>query len=155
MSVLSGSYDVTWKDYDGEESSVSFPVAALTAANFDAQEVLRAALQSALNAVLLGQVQSCEQSNTILDSVSASDDQTAQRELAIKVTYIDATAVKAHSTQIPTPDLANLDENNRAFFAIGDGDVIDAWIAAFEAYAISPAGNAVTVDEMQLKGRNL
>jgi hypothetical protein len=155
MSTLEGQYTVDWKDYDGEPTSTTFPVAALTAANFDAQEVLRAALQSALDAILLGQIQQYEQANLIVDSVSAPDDPLAQRELAIRVNYVDGTALKPHRTEIPCPDLTNLDSNARAYFAIGDGDVIDAWVTKFEAYALSEDGNAVEVQNMILKGRNL
>lgn len=155
MSTLTGRYTVKYKDYDGEKSKVSFRCAALTAVNFDAQETLRAALQTALDNVLLGQVQSWEKENEVVDSITAATSQNAQRELAIKVTSRDETALKTHTTQIPAPDLTNLDPNNRAYFNIGDAGDIDGWITAFEAYAISEDGNALVVNEMELKGRNL
>lgn len=155
MSTLTSEYTVKYKDYDGEVSKVTFTVTPLTAVNFDAQEALRAALQTALDNVLLGELQSWEKANVVVDSVSMATDPFAQRELAAKATYLDATALKKYTTQIPSPDLAHLDPTARAIFEIGDAGHVDAWITAFEAYALTPDGNAPEVQEIKLVGRNL
>lgn len=155
MATSNGWYRVKYKDYDGEDSAVRFPIAVLTAVNMDTQIAACATLQTALDAVLLGQEQSERIYTEIVNSVSPPANAFAQRELAWGITLHDDTTFKVGSMSIPTPDLDELDPEDRANADIGDAGHVDALIAALEAYFLSPAGNAISVDEITMKGRNL
>lgn len=76
----------------------------------------------------------------------------AQREMRFLCRYTDATTGKRYSFSIPCAD-ANL--------CVGNTDMIDlsagaglALKTAFEAYAVSELGNAVTLNSVELIGRN-
>jgi hypothetical protein len=155
MATTNGWYRVKYKDYDGEDSTVKIPIAVLTAVNMDTQIAACAALQAALDDVLLGQEQSERIYNETVNAVSPPSNSAAQRELAWLILSHDGTTFARHKTSIPTPALAFLDANDRANAEIGDSGMVDALVSAFVAYFKSPAGNALVVDEITMKGRNL
>lgn len=150
MSTLAGKLTVRHADYDGELSSFVVTVPAMSAENFAAQEALRDAFLAALANVVSGLRTSYAYYNEVVQSVAAPDDPTAQRELKWTVDIIDPTALAGYAIGLPIPKLALLDENDRAHAAIGDGDVVDNFVAKLEAYVLSPDGNAVTVEEITL-----
>lgn len=151
-----GKTSIQMRDYGNEASVSTFTVATLTAANFDAQATLRGALQSAILGIsAVDMLAKIELGNTILNTVVGDDNPLAQRENKWLVQYHEtaAPAVKGTVT-IPCADLAQLDPNDRAHAEIGDAGVVDAFVAAFEAYVLSENGNAVTIDEITFVGRN-
>lgn len=145
----------TWTDYDGEHSNVRVHCVPLTAANFDAQATLRAALNVAVANITLGVLHKNMYGGEDLVSNNKATDVAAQRELKWLVSYIDDTTMTKYSIEIPTADVAQLDPNDRAHAEIGDAGVVDAFVTAFEAFARSPVGNSVTVEEITLVGRML
>lgn len=148
------SFDI--KDYDGESGNHRFETAALTAANWSAQATLRGDYAIALNNIILGVRARYRYGNRTILSTSPASSQNAQRELRMLVQYHDTVTGDAlKPLELPCPDLANLDPGDHSHFYIGDTGEIDALVAAFEAYVVSPAGNAVEVDELTLVGRRL
>lgn len=150
-----GKYVRTYVDYDGEATTFQVKAADLTAANFDAQVALQVALGAATNGICLGALKKIEYGNVIDSPVLESDEPTAQRELKWLVKYHDATTADKLRLTIGTADPAALDPNARKQAYIGDGDVVDAFVTAFEAYVLSPLGNAVEIDQIVLVGRNI
>jgi len=136
-------------------TSTGVKVAALTAANFDAQAILRNALEAAIEGIVIGVVQRQSLGNEVIASISPSSDTAAQRESKWLVDYHDTTSLKRYSVEIGTADPDQLDAQDRAHAEIGDEDVVDAFITAFEAYVLSPTGGAVVVDEITWVGRNV
>jgi hypothetical protein len=148
------SFDI--KDYDGESGNHRFETTMLTAANWAAQATLRGDYAIALNNIILGVRARYRYGNRTIVSTSAASAPVAQRELKMLVQYHDTVTGDAiKPVELPCPNLNNLDPGDHTHFYIGDADVIDALITAFEAYVVSPAGNAVEVDELSLVGRRL
>lgn len=152
---VTGQFNITYADYDGEKANAGVNVLALSAANYDAQETLRTAFVAAIEAMVLGELQKTEYGNRSLQSLDKAADPAAQRELKWLVQYHDATSLRRYSMEIPCADTDQLDPEDRANAEIGDAGIVDAFITAFEAYVLSPVGNAVEVDEITLVGRNV
>lgn len=153
---MAGIFNVTVVDYDGEESTTTFPVATLTAANFDAQGVLVTALRNAYADFVLGDVKAYEQKNTFeVAGVVASDNEYAQRELKWKVEFHETVSGVPHYLTIATASPLQLDPNNRKVAHKGDGAVVDAFITAFEAAVRWNGVLTVEVDRIVMVGRNV
>jgi hypothetical protein len=149
-----GELHLSYLDYDGETGKTRLHWTAITAANFDAQNTLRTNLVTAIAGICNGVLAHWSFGNADSPAATPPADQTAQRELRWLVQYHDNSTLKKYKAEIPCPDMAVLDDNDRAHAEIGDGDVVDAFVTAFEAGVISDAGNAITVDEITLVGRN-
>jgi len=150
---VSGKASVTFADYDGEITTTSVNVLALSAANYDAQATLRTAFVAAMVAMTIGELQRSEYGNVSLQSITPASDVQAQREKKWLVDYHDATSLKRYSFEIGTADLDQLDPNDRAHAEIGDAGIVDAFVTAAEAYLLSPTGGAIVVDEITFVGR--
>jgi len=147
-------YSRTWIDYDGESTTFRARTAALTAANYDAQLTLQSALNTAMAGITRGHVTKTAWGNEITAGATP-DDPLSQRENKWLIRYHDAVTDDAISPmELGCADLTVLDPNNRGYAEMGDGDVVDAFVTAFEAYVLSPLGNAVVVDSLQFVGRN-
>lgn len=145
----------TYADYDGEKSSVRVRAAALTVGNIVAQTTLHDNVLNGIGGITLGLAVKQTMGNEELLSISPSDDQDAQREFKWLVQYHDDTTFDRYTLELPCADVSKLDANDRGNAEIGDADVVDAFITAFEAYALTKAGNAAVVDEITLVGRNV
>lgn len=156
--ATSGKITIRYNDYDGERSTAQATVAALTAANLDAQEAAFLSFRDALAAITLGVrvgYSHIKDEQTVAPDTKASDP-FAQREAKWLVRYTDGVASPPtnHRMEIPCPDLQYLDTNNRGFADLTD-PAVASFVSAFEAFILSPAGNAVTVDSIQHIGANL
>lgn len=146
----------TYQDYDNEPGVLKVGVAEFTAANYTAQSTAIATLWTAIDAITLGKYLKSEQGNRYIDpNPVAASDEAAQRELKWLVQYHDGTTGRKYSVEIPTADPAQLDPNDRAHAHIGDTDVVDAFITAFQAVVKTRDGNAAVVDEITLVGRRV
>lgn len=144
---------VRFHDYDGEPSSVTFPAADLTAANFDAQVAALASLRTALEGVAVDLQTGHFIGNDYViveGSAARADSPLAQRENKWLVRYHDSNG--AYTLTIPCADLTVLDPNNRGFMQIASGAGA-TFVSAFEAY-VNQGGGSVTVDSVQFVGRN-
>lgn len=151
---MSGVLSLSYRDYDSEIGNVRFPVATLTAANFDAQATLHTALKNATAALVLGQLAKEEIKNESIVSLANATDPAAQRELKWLVQYYAADNV-LRTLEIPCANTAALDPNDPAHAEIGDGDIVDAFVAAFEAVIKVNGVSTVTVKEITLVGRRI
>jgi hypothetical protein len=151
---MSGKYKIAIKDYDGEVTTHGIRVNTLTAANFDAQDTLMDAYKAGIDGITLGQDQHSSKENYAFHSQDPASDEHAQRELKWLIRYKDNVTGKWFSVELGTADPEQTDPNSRSRAHIGDGGVVDAYITAFEGYALSPDGNSCTVMDMLLVGRN-
>jgi hypothetical protein len=154
MSTLNGQIKLKYQDYDGEVSTVTLPVAALTAVNFDAQETARTALLTALADVLVGNLISWEHFNLVVDSVTSPSDKTAQRELAWRFPILDTVSLKTYSLQVPCPDMTLLNTAAKGELLMTSGAGA-TFAGALLAYGLTKDGNAMVADAGKLVGRNL
>jgi len=140
-------------DYDNEVGNIRVRVAAITAANHDAQVTLHDSLVTAIDGICNGLKIKRTYGNENVLAVGPDSNTGTQRELKWLVSYHDSSTLRRYSLELPCADVGQLDPNDRAHAEIGDAGVVDAFITAFEAVAKSPVGNAVTVDEITLVGR--
>ena len=151
----SAQFFLTYRDYDSELSTVSLNVAPLdgAAVDWDTFEAKRTAIADAIADITIG-IRAAEgftQKNVV--SILPAASQAAQRELKWLVLYHDTTTLKRYRLEIPCPDTAQLDPNDRANANIGDSGVVDAFVSAFQTNALTPDGNSPIVDEITLVGR--
>lgn len=144
-------------DYNGEASNIRVKSADLTAANIVAQIAAGDALVTAIEGITLGlsSVKHYEAKRSPLSGEVRATDTGAQRELKWLVRYHDDTTFERATCELPCADTAQLDPNNRGYAQMGDSGVVDAFVTAFEAFAIGPGGNAAVVDDILLVGRNI
>jgi hypothetical protein len=148
----------TYLDYSIEQSNVGIPGLALTAANFDAQVALIAALAAAIDGVCIGTHSKTRimASETQLSSVPPVSE-LAQRENKWLVTYADDTTGKLFRVSLPCADLAGHLVANSDLADLNDAGDVAAFVTAFEAYARDPdtGTHTVTVQSMRFVGRNI
>jgi len=152
-----GRLTVSTRDYNGEASTVTFPSADLTAGNIVAQMAAGDALITAMAAIenSLHTSKSYVAKVSPLSAALQASDETAHRELKWLVLYHDDTTFEKASLEIPCPDLAQQSATYRGHADIGDAGVVDAFIAAFEAFVLPPGGNTAVVDDILIVGRNV
>lgn len=150
-----GFIHISVRDYDSEIGTMRLSVPELTAANFTAQETLRNAFLSALDAMLWGVRAKVAFGNAVTVSASLPTNNAAERESKAVVHFHDATTLRKYKIEIPAPDQSLKDPGDHKHYYIGDGGTVDAFVDAFEAYVRSPAGNPVVVDEITHAGRNI
>lgn len=148
---------ITYRDYDGELSTVGLKTTPIDggAVDWDTEEAKRTAIADAIADITLG-VRATEgftQKNVVSLVKAAST--AAQRELKWLVFYHDTVTLKPYRLELPCADTSKLDPNDRANAHMGDSGVVDAFVSAFQANALSPDGNSPIVDEITLVGKNV
>jgi len=140
-------------DYSGEPTRTSWHSPTLTAANLVAQTAIQDAIRLAIEAISL-----CNEDKLTAALVMHSATPTrptnpnAQRELAVKVFYVDNVNGRTGTMTIPGPNLTALTLVNDEV-VLADGDVMADFVTAFE-FANSRDGNNITVTAARLVGRN-
>jgi len=147
-------YSRVLKDYDGENTTLRVAINEINAGNIADIVTQTANFGAALNDITLGSLQALRYGNETISASPPPADPYAQRELAWLVRYTDNSTGKRQHMTIGTADPTMLDANNRGF-ADPDKTEVAAFIDAFEAMVVSDAGNAVTVESIQLVGRNI
>lgn len=141
-------------DTSGENSSFRVAGADVSSANYDAQQTQVIALSDAIEGLIIGQLAERRFTSSVAfpDTVAPSDPY-AQRELKWLITYSDDVTGDLQQIEVATPDLSLL---------VPGSDVLDlastegaAFVTAFETFARSKDGNAVTVVGGRLVGRNI
>lgn len=154
---MTGEVSFSIRDYSNEVSSHRIDIVDLTSANFDAYVGAGGFIPDyydALNGITLGNI-SRERitARNILVSNAPAGSVYAQVELKWQLTYTDNVNGKQWQREVPTPDLTLLVAGSDLMnMAAGAGL---AFKTAFEAAAVSPDGNAVTLNQVRVVGRNL
>lgn len=143
-----GRFRISLGDFDSQKRQLSWPTAVVTAANHDAQKTLHDALVAALMDVTLGTLDFEEfvgDREQIRPFVRAANS-VAQVSIEWVVTYEDDTTLAQSSTRVPTADL---EDETLLTIGTNEWDPADAkwvqFVTDFEAYVVSPLGNAVSV----------
>lgn len=146
---------ISYLDFSGEKSSVSFNLPDPSGATFD-----WAALVADLDGIgdLIDAVCLCTRGNDSLrvvaqvGSQALPADEEAQRELGLRIFYIDTTTQKKYHITIPGPNLALM--VSAGFDQVDwSGTEMAALEAGLEADMLSPAGNAISVVSGYVVGR--
>jgi len=152
---MAGKATLTFADYDGEKSSVSFSTATVGAGNIVAVGAAIDQFLTDIGNVTLGV--NVKDVRVYSDTGSGSGQAAspnAQREMKWLCSYTDDITGAAQRMEIPCPLLSA-----NTLGAGGLWNSADAlWVAfksAFENVVVSSAGNAVTLAEVRLVGRNI
>lgn len=141
-------------DYDGEKSTWTFLVPALTSANYDASLSVIAGLATTFGNVML-QVVSRKVIKAVADPYGgASADPNAQRENKWRVIYNDTVdPIGNGSFEIPCPDLSLLVPGTGEMNTAGGAGA--ALVTAIEANLVSRLDNPIEVQRIVHVGRNI
>jgi hypothetical protein len=148
----------SWIDHSGEPSSFGIHLPTLTNANYDDLFAAGTGRYDSLKTsiIALTKLNHVRSSASIPVDASVGSipvDPTAQRELKIVVTYVDDVTTKKYRFEIPSPtDI--LIQSGTDQIDIVNNVTFAAFVTQFEAKAVSPDGNAVTVIGARLAGRN-
>lgn len=136
----------TYKDASRETSS--FTVNRAASADSTAHNAFATAVATIANGELV------TRRDTSATKISNARSGSGNREDKWLVIFNDAVTLAEYSTEIPCRDttLAMIADSDRAAL---DTEPWAAFVTAFQAYVLSPDGNAVEVIEIRLVGRNL
>jgi hypothetical protein len=153
---MASNFSITFMDNSRELSVTGVNIPTITSGNFGT--ILTggepAALAAAIKAVsLCTPVQETVSLSPIKYAAVLPSSAYAQRELALRVSYQDNTTLSKYTFTVPGVDWAviglagtdKVDETNELWTSL---------VSAFEAGAVSPDGNAVSVLGGRLVGRN-
>lgn len=164
-----GRYSIGFLDRSNERSGITVNIGTVTAATLPNQLTTTGALETASAALSLATLERV--SLNVLDEVKSSELPTspwANRELKLKFTYRDTEAFfdaptnsipnegfgKIFRVEIPAPDLAALTlVAGTDIVVLEDGGVVEDWVTAFEAVALSPYNGTVEVISAEVVGR--
>lgn len=154
-----GKLIVTFRDYGEppERSAVQVAGPDMTAGNFAAEATLIDSLVAAIEGMSLG-----TKTKTSRVAVEAPYPETqpaspyAQRETKWLVRFRDTVTGEKGSLEIPCADLTLLDSTSQGKADMANASVA-AFVSAYEAYALSPAGvrGQVEIYEIVHVGRNI
>lgn len=155
---MASQYELTYNDNTvtasglPEKGRCRFNIVQLNAGNLVATQALLATLLTAIQAIVLGELNKeiIVLSDTWSSSAPAASN-LAQRENKWLVRYTDTTTHRIFKSEIPTADLSLL-ANNSEFLDLSAGPGL-AFKNAFDAVVKSIDGNAVEVISVQFVGR--
>lgn len=145
-------FGMTFRDYDGETSSLSLWGETLDAANFASNSTKWNTLSSAIQGLSIGRLASHRLlAYNTKDSALKAATKPAQRENKFLVSYHD-TGGRIYQAEIPCADTSLLMTNSEYIdLTAGAGQTFKT---AFEAAVLSPGdSSAVVVDSVQFVGR--
>lgn len=151
---MAGQYAVSFRDYSNETSRLSVTIPTLNAGNIAAQDGLLDDLLDAIQDVVIGTLERETRTYEVVNGTGvAPASKDAQVERKWLVSARDNTTGFAVSFTIPTADSQFVSNNTDKMDLAGTEGA--ALVAAIEAVVKSRAGNAITVTEIRLVGRNL
>lgn len=141
-------------DYSIERTNTGVWMADLTSANFDGQVLLQDNIQVGIQGISLIAYQGKSYpANVVITESVPPGDVNAQREKKWRVSYADNVTGRRYALEVGGADLALLQANSDLMDLALPGPA--AFVANFEAGALSLAGNAVTVIEIRFVGRTI
>jgi hypothetical protein len=144
---------ITFNDYSGEKSTLSFRCVALSPANVAAQETALTDLATAILAITLGVKNKQEivySSSTPTNTPASSP--VAQRETKWLVRFTDTVNGRKGSIELPCAEAdTHIVTNTDIGLLTGE---MATFVSALEAVMLSVDGNAIDVLGITLVGRN-
>ncbi len=143
----------TIRDRSDEYSAVKFPIPAVDDANWGVTDTRIAALQVAVAAATTGNIatRSLQAYREHVDDTNPANPY-AQRELGLRLYYLDTVNGKKYHLTIPSPDLLVMGQGGTDLIDL-TGSLADPIVAAMEALMESPDGNPVQVYRGRIVGR--
>jgi hypothetical protein len=152
--AMSGKYVLSYRDYSNEVSRLNVTIPTLNAGNIAAQDTLLDNLLAAIDAVVIGTKEKEDRVYEVIHGTGiapASKDAQVERKWLVSARD-DVTGFPV-TFSIPTADSQFVSNNTDKMDLAGTEGA--ALVAAIEAVVLSKAGNAITVTEVRMVGRNL
>lgn len=155
MALGSASWKI--KDFANQSSNFQVNTDEITAANIATITPQIAALQTAIDGICIGNINTATTVATVDEiSTAKASDPSARRELKWLCTMVDSVNGKQESREMPCPDVntaANFESDGESLnLAVNPGL---AFKTALQAVAVSADGNSVILTKVRLVGRNL
>lgn len=151
---MPGKYTVSFRDYSNETSRVALHIPVLNAGNIAAQDALLDALYTAIDAVVIGTLELETRTYEVVRGTGVPpSSKDAQVERKWLVSARDNVTGLPVTFSIPTADSQFVANNTDKMDLAGTEGA--ALVSAIEDVVKSNAGNAITVVEIRLVGRNI
>ena len=142
------------RDYSDEKSSFGLYIPDVDETNWVATNAALATLNTALAAMTIGNI---TRFNLDHETGLAGADQRpsspyAQRELGARFFYVDDVTSEKYNFTVPCPDLLVIGNPGTDDLDL-TLSVVAALVTAVEAVAVSPDGNAITIERGKIVGR--
>lgn len=148
-------------DYDNELGSTAINVAEITG-DVAGLTTAIATLRTALNGILIAQIDKSGFTDITWNTPSPTTDPFGQREIKWQLIVNEAVTGNVYAAnEFPSADLSLLENGspylvkNGVVVVTAGAAAVNAFISAFEAIALSPAGNALSVKDLYQVGRNI
>lgn len=142
-------------DYDGEPTRFRFFIATITGANHDAQLANVQEVQDAVNGVSLATFNGKKVATVDISASGSAATKAAQREIKWRVRYVDNTdPIGDGSFEIGAADTDLLGAGGSGLMDVSAGAGATL-VTELEENLVSRLGNAITVQEIKLVGRNI
>jgi hypothetical protein len=146
---------VTWniRDFSDEYSGFTLNIPDVDETSWVATNTSVLALQTAVDAICIGNI-----ATRNLQAYSENVDDTrptspyAQRETGLRFFYSDNVNGNKYHATLPCPDLSIVAEAGTDQVDLEEV-LVAAVVTAFEALAVSPDGNAITINKAVIVGR--
>lgn len=141
------------RDHSDEYSGVTFPIPPVDETNWAAVDAQIATLQAAVAAATTGNIarRSLNAYNVHVDDTRPANPY-AQREIGLRLFYLDTVNGKKYHLTIPAPDLIVMGQGGTDEIDL-TGSLADPIVAAMQALMESPDGNPVQVYRGLVVGR--
>lgn len=144
-------------DHSDEDTSVQLNIEDVDAANFDATFGSSGVIADLHDALALATDCVAKHTTATIASVGgtgiAPSTVTAQREIAVRVSYMDQSTGQMYRFDIPGPKVGFYPPTGTDIIPL-DNAIAAGIVTAIGVNCVSPAGNAVVVTGMKLVGRN-
>lgn len=145
------------KDFANQTSNFQVNTDEITAVNIATITPQIAALQTAIEGICIGNINTATTVATVDEiSTAKASDPSARRELKWLCTAIDSVNGKSENRELPCPDVntAGIFESDGESLNLASGVGL-AFKTAFQAVAVSKDGNSQVLTKVRLVGRNL
>lgn len=150
---MASNVTFTIRDHSDEYSGVSFPIPPVDETNWVLTNTRILALQAAVAAATTGNIarRSLNAYNVHVDDVRPANPY-AQREIGLRLFYLDTVNGKKYHVTIPAPDLIVMGQGGTDEIDL-TGSLADPIVAAMQALMETPDGNPVQVYRGVIVGR--
>lgn len=154
MAYETSTFNLKVRDHSRQNKTTSFPVGLITGANMAARITARDNLINAFEALTDGLIIQSELTLRKKFNNGRPSDASVSVSKTLTVEWYDATTLEAGSTEFGCLKLDNvviIPESDDLYIDEADGGTpeSEAFKDAFEAFAVSPRGNAVVITNLR------
>lgn len=144
----------TIRDYSDEKSNFGLYIPDVDETNWIATNTAVAAINTAIAALTIGNITrvNFDHETGLAGADSRPSSPWAQRELGVRFFYVDDVTSDKYNFTLPCPDLLLIGNPGTDDLDL-TLSILAAIVTAVEALAVSPDGNAITIERAKVVGR--